>query len=200
MAWRKSLSDSVPRTAKSLRRCRHGSRRHFRTSRGTRVRCRSNESSTLRGSLTAKPRKLHHSVRKQPRYRSPQNPSTLHRRVHREGLGACSSGSKLGECKVKSCSVSLRTCGLGPNEHRCFVVQGFYTAGGLCETSIRGKVCFARLRGVASPGFADVCCTNVDLCALVLLNQVQSMRHGAREMLKCTLPFARAHWKRTYFQ
>ena len=38
------------------------------------------------------------------------------------------------------------------------------------------------LRGVASLGFADVCSTNIsDVCAPMLLNQVESKRKGATQ-------------------
>ena len=44
----------------------------------------------------------------------------------------------------------------------------------------RGFAARLWLRGVASPGFADVCSTNIsDVCAPMLLNQVESMRKGA---------------------
>ena len=44
----------------------------------------------------------------------------------------------------------------------------------------RGFAARLWLRGVASPGFADVCSTNIsDVCAPMLLNQVESMPKGA---------------------
>ena len=44
----------------------------------------------------------------------------------------------------------------------------------------RGFAARLWLRGVASPGFADACSTNIsDICALMQLNYVESMRKGA---------------------
>ena len=68
-------------------------------------------------------------------------------------------------------------------------VQGLYTAGeatraasgpefveGLASQGFAARLW---LRGVASPGFADVCSTNIfDVCAPVLLNQVESAREA----------------------
>ena len=65
--------------------------------------------------------------------------------------------------------------------------------GGLRGARTRGRVGFARLRGktVASQsGFAGLRATNIsDVCALMQLNHVQSMRKGAMKAVRETLSF-----------